>query len=68
VPIDGSKNGTVIDPRGAEPTLKCADGAVNCSAEWDANPPADSVLVGLRSPDGQNDPLPNPLEVNEVTH
>jgi hypothetical protein len=23
-------------------------------------------LVGLRPPDGQNDPLPNPLEVDEV--
>jgi hypothetical protein len=32
----------------------------------DAYLAADAVLVGLRPPDGQNDPLPDSLEVDEV--
>jgi hypothetical protein len=36
------------------------------SAERDADLAPHAVLVGLRPPDGQNDPLPDPLEVNEV--
>ncbi len=64
--IDRPENGTLLDPRGAEPGFERPDGAVNGSAERDADPPADAVLVGLRPPDGQNDPLPNPLDVNAV--
>src|SRR5271157_161700 len=66
VSIDGAENGTVLDPHGADPVFQRPDGAVNGSAERDADPPADAVLVGLRPPDGQNNPLPNPLDVNEV--
>ena len=64
VSIDGPENGTVLDLRGAEPVFQRPDGAVNGSAERDADPPADAVLVGLRPPDGQNDPLPDPFDVN----
>ena len=64
--IDGSEDGTVLDPCGAEPVFHRPDGAVNGSAEGDADPPADAALVGLRPPDGQNDPLPDPLDINEV--
>jgi len=66
VSIDGSENGSVLNPRGADPVFQRPDGAVNGPAERDADPPAYAVLVGLRPPDGQNDPLPDPLDVNEV--
>src|SRR5208282_5864277 len=66
VSIDRSENGTLVDPRGAEPVFQRPDGAVNGSAQRDADLPADAVLVSLRPPDGQYDPLPNPLDVFEV--
>jgi len=63
VSIDGPKYGTIVNPRCVEPSLKRPDGAVNSSAEGDADPPTDAVLVGLGAPDGQNDPLPDgPLD------
>ena len=64
--IHGAKHGTLLDPRGAEPVFQRPDGAVNRSAERDADLTPHAVLVSLRPPDGQNDPLPDPLEVNEV--
>jgi hypothetical protein len=60
VSIDGLENGTVLNPRGVEPNLKRADGAVNGSA---ADPPADAVLVGLRPPDGLHEVPFSCLEV-----
>jgi hypothetical protein len=66
VSIDGSENGTLLDPRGAEPVFQRPDGAVNGPPEWDADLAPHAVLVGLRPPDRQDDPLPDPLEVNEV--
>ena len=59
--IDGSENWSVLDPRAPEPVFQRPDGTVNGSTERDADPPADAILVGLRPPDGQNNPLPNPL-------
>ncbi len=64
--FDGSEDGTVLDPCGAEPVFHRPDGAVNGSAEGNADPPAYAALVALRPPDGQNDPLPDPLDINEV--
>ena len=60
--IDGPKYGTA----GAEPVVQRSDRAVNGSAEWDADLAPHAVLIGLRPPDGQNDALPNSLEVSQV--
>ena len=67
VSIDGPENGTVLDPCGVEPGFQRPDGTVNGSAGRDADLAPDAVLVSLRPPDGQNDPLPDPLDVNEVS-
>lgn len=56
----------VLDPRGVEPNLERAGGAVNGSAKRDADLAPHAILVSLRPPDGQNDPLPDALEVTEV--
>jgi hypothetical protein len=58
--------GTHFNPRGAEPIFQRPDGTVNGSAERDADLAPHAILVGLRPPDGQNDPLPNLLEVNDL--
>ena len=60
--IGAPEYGAVLDPRGAEPVFQRPDGTVDGSA--DLTP--DAVLVGFRPPDRQNDPLPEPLEINEV--
>ena len=64
--INGSEDRTLLDPRGVEPVFQRPDGAVNGSTEWDADFAPDAVLVDPRPPDRQNDPLPEPLEINEV--
>ena len=64
--IDGPEHGSVLDPRGAEPVFPRPDGAVNGSAERDADLAPHPFLVSLGSRDGQNDPLPDPLDLNEV--
>ncbi len=66
VSIDGPEDGTVLDPRGVERVFQRPDRAANGSAERDVDPPADAVLVGLRPPDSQDNPLPDPFDVNEV--
>jgi hypothetical protein len=43
VSINGSENGSVLNPRGAEPNLDRADGAVNGS-DWPAAGSADRQL------------------------
>jgi hypothetical protein len=64
--IDGPENRTVLDPRGVEPGFQRPHGTVNGSAERHANFAPQAVLVCFRPPDGQNDPLPDPLEIKEI--
>jgi hypothetical protein len=64
--IDGPEYGAVRDPRGADPSLKRPDGTVHGPTERDADLAPQALLIGLRPPDGQNDPFPDLLEVNEV--
>src|SRR5580692_6319635 len=47
--IDGPENGSVLDPRGAEPVFQRPDGAVNGSAKRDANFAREAVLVDVAS-------------------
>ena len=45
--IDGPENGSVLDPRCAEPAFERLDGAVNGPTEGDADLAPHAVLVGL---------------------
>jgi hypothetical protein len=61
VATDGPEDWTILDPRGAELGFQHPDGAVNGSAEWDADPPADAVLIGLRAADHNDDAMSGAL-------
>jgi hypothetical protein len=62
VATDGPEDWTILDPRGAELGFQHPDGAVNGSAEWDADPPADAVLIGLRPADHNDDAMSGALD------
>jgi hypothetical protein len=66
VSIDGSESGTVLDPRGVEPVFQRSDGAVNGSAERDADLAPHAFLVGPRPADREDHPLLSPLKVIAV--
>jgi hypothetical protein len=61
VATDGPEDWTILDPRGAELGFQHPDGAVNGSAEWDADPPADAVLISLRPADHNDDAMSGAL-------
>jgi hypothetical protein len=64
--IDRPKDGAVVDPGYGKPIVEGDDGAMPGSAVGDADLPPRAFLIGLRAPQGDDDTLPDVLDVCAV--